>query len=171
MKTEKTEITEQVHLEKITWDNYNKIINLKVTREQNSFVAKNARSLIHAYVALSQGETIPYTFGIYVGKKPVGFVMAGYNGYEDGDPEFMKNTYFVWRFMIDRRYQGRGYGRQAFRLVLDFIRTLPNGPAELCWLSYEPENEVAKKLYASFGFVEVPEHYKEGEEMPAILKL
>ena len=163
--------TEQVHLEKITWDNYSRITKLRVTKEQDDFVARNTNSLIHAYIALSQGEITPYPFGIYLGKKPIGFVMIGYNGWEEGDPEFMKNTYFIWRFMIDKRYQGKGYGRQAFRLALDFVRTFPNGPSDICWLSYEPENEVAKKLYASFGFVEAPEGYKEGEEMPAILKL
>lgn len=161
----------QIRLEKITWDNYDKICRLRVTKQQDHYVARNDRSLIHAYLALSQGEIRAFPFGIYLGKKPVGFVMVGYNGYEDGEPEFMKNTYFIWRLMIDRRYQGNGYGRQAFALAMDFVRTLPCGPSELCWLSYEPENEVAKKLYASFGFVEVPEGYKEGEEMPAILKL
>ena len=84
--------TEQVHFEKITWDNYSKIIKLRVTKEQDDYVARNTSSLIHAYIALSQGEIVPYPFGIYLGKKPVGFVMIGYNGYEDGDPEFMKNT-------------------------------------------------------------------------------
>ena len=163
--------TEQIHLEKITWDNYYKITRLGVKKEQLNYVASNKYSLIHAYIALSQGEIKPFPFGIYLGKKPIGFVMVGYNGYEDGDPEFMKNSYFIWRFMIDRRYQGKGYGRQAFQLAMDFVRTLPCGPSELCWLSYEPQNEVAKKLYASFGFVEVPEHYKEGDEMPAVLKL
>lgn len=162
---------QQVHLEKITWDNYDRIIHLQVTKEQRNFVARNARSLIHAYVALSQGEIIPYPFGIYLGKKPIGFVMIGYNGYEEGDPEFMKNTYFIWRFMIDRRYQGKGYGRKAFGLALDFVKTFPSGPSDLCWLSYEPENEAAKNLYASFGFVEEPKYYVEGEEMPALLKL
>ena len=162
---------EQIHLEKITWDNYYKITNLHVKKEQSSFVATNLRSLAHAYVALSGGEIKPYPFGIYLGKKPIGFVMIGYNGYEEGDPEFLKDTYFIWRFMIDRRYQGKGYGRQAFQLALDFVKTFPCGKSDLCWLSYEPENEAAKKLYASFGFVEVPEYYKEGEEMPAILKL
>lgn len=73
--------------------------------------------------------------------------------------------------MIDKRWRGKGYGRQAFQMTLDFIRTYPCGPSDLCWLSYEPENEAAKKLYASFGFVEDPDNYKEGEEMPAILKL
>ena len=163
--------TEQIHLEKITWDNYEKLCKLRVKKEQDDYVARNNESLIHAYVAISEGQTRPFPFGIYLGKKPVGFVMIGYNGYEDGDPEFMKNTYFIWRMMIDKKYQGNGYGRQAFQLALDFVRTFPCGPSDLCWLSYEPENEVAKKLYASFGFTEVPEAYEEGEEMPAILKL
>ena len=34
--------TEQVHFEKITWDNYSKIIKLKVTKEQDDYVARNA---------------------------------------------------------------------------------------------------------------------------------
>ncbi len=163
--------TEQIHLEKITWDNYEQLCKLRVKKEQDDYVARNNESLIHAYVAISEGQTRPFPFGIYLGKKPVGFVMIGYNGYEDGDPEFMKNTYFIWRLMIDKKYQGNGYGRQAFQLALDFVRTFPCGPSDLCWLSYEPENEVAKTLYVSFGFVEVPEAYKEGDEMPAILKL
>ncbi len=163
--------TEQIHLEEITWDNYDKICKLRVTKEQDDYVARNDKSLIHAYLAVSQGEIKPYPFGIYLGKKPIGFVMIGYNGYEEGDPEFTKDTYFIWRFMIDKRYQGNGYGRQAFQLALDFVRTFPCGPSDICWLFYEPENEAAKKLYASFGFVEAPEGYVEGEEMPAILKL
>ena len=76
--------------------------------------------------------------------------------------------------MIDKRYQGRGFGKEAFKQVLDFVRSKPCGDAECVWLSYEPENEVAKKLYASFGFVEEPKGFDptvEGDEMPAILKL
>ena len=95
--------TEQIHPEKITWDNYDKICKLRVAKEQDSFAARNDRSLIHTYVALSQREIMPYPFGICLGKKPVGFLMVGYNGYEDGDPEFLKNTYFIRRFMIDKR--------------------------------------------------------------------
>ena len=53
----------------------------------------------------------------------------------------------------------------------DFVHTFPCGPSEICWLSYEPENEAARRLYASFGFAEAPEYYMEGEEMPAGLKL
>ena len=72
---------------------------------------------------------------------------------------------------MPKRYQGKGYGKAAFKLAIDFVKTFPNGPSNLCWVSYEPANEVAKNLYASFGFEEAPEYYIEGEEMPAILKL
>jgi diamine N-acetyltransferase len=43
------------------------------------------------------------------------------------------------------------------------------GEAEYCWLSYEPENKVAKALYESFGFTETGD--KDGDELIAVLKL
>ena len=62
---------------------------------------------------------------------------------------------------LDKSYQNRGYGKKAVELALRFIRTFPCGKADSCWLSYEPENTVAKSLYASFGFIETGE--KDGE--------
>ena len=55
--------------------------------------------------------------------------------------------------------------------ALELVRSFPCGESKYCWISYELENEAARKLYASFGFVEDPEHYVEGEEMPAVMKL
>ena len=73
--------------------------------------------------------------------------------------------------MIDKNHQNKGYGKAAMQLALDFIRTWPCGEAEYCWLSYEPENEVARKLYKSFGFVEAEKIPEGWDEIPAILKL
>jgi len=80
-----------------------------------------------------------------------------------------KGNYNLWRLMIDEKYQNKGYGREAVRLALDFIKTLPCGRSEYCWLSYEPENEVARRLYHSFGFEETGE--KDCDELIAVLKL
>ena len=167
---------ESLHFEKITWDNLDAIINLHVTKEQRDFVASNKDSFVHAFIRMTAEGKQVFPFGIYKGKKPVGFIMITYDvGEDDGEEPsaewFLRNSYFIWRFMIDKRYQGNGYGREAMQLALEFIRTFPAGEAKYCWLSYEPENKVAKKLYLSFGFEEHPEHYEEGEEMPAILKL
>ncbi len=38
--------------------------------------------------------------------------------------------------------------------AIELIRTFPYGKASVVFLSYEPENVVAKALYASFDFVE-----------------
>jgi diamine N-acetyltransferase len=73
--------------------------------------------------------------------------------------------------MIDNKYQRNGYGKKALKLALDFIKTYPCGDADCCWLSYEPENDVARKLYQSFGFVEAEKMPEGWDEMPAVLKL
>ena len=171
---------ETITLEKITYCNYVKTIwGLSVSRKQKNFVASNANSLAEAYVAITNGG-VALPFAICKNGKPIGFLMIGYGANDEDfngeDPEFIKmvkNSYCLWRFMIDKRYQGRGYGRKAMELALDYMRTLPCGKADNIWLSYEPENEVAKKLYASFGFIEQPQWYKgnKDEEIPALLRL
>ena len=100
----------------------------------------------------------------------IGYNEAGiYDSFGEEPPEVLKKNYSIWRLMIDKRYQGRGYGREAIGLALDFIRTWPCGEAEYCSLSYEPENQVAAKLYRSLGFVENGE--MDGDEIVAVLKL
>ena len=165
-----------VRLVDVDTDNLDELLDLTVTKPQKNVVASNVYSLAEAFAYTSEGKYAK-PFGIYAGDKPVGFLMIGYiNKDEEPDEgeeflDFMPGSYFIWRFMIDKKEQGKGYGREAMRLALDFIRTFPRGESGYCWLSYEPENEVAKKLYASFGFEERPEYWKEGDEMPAVLKL
>ena len=159
-----------LHLEELNNDNIWDVADLKVFRAQKSFVASNEWSIVQAYAVRNTGCKV-FPFGIFKGKKPVGFIMIAYNvaAICDEPLEYWKDNYYIWRFMIDKRYQGRGYGREALRLALDFIRTWPCGTADNCTLSYEPENEVAAKLYRSFGFVETGD--MDGGEAIALLKL
>jgi diamine N-acetyltransferase len=55
--------------------------------------------------------------------------------------------------MIDRTYQGAGYGRAALSKALDEIRAIPK--VSKVSISYMPDNPVTKLFYASFGFKEV----------------
>ena len=97
--------------------------------------------------------------------------MVGYDtdDYWDDAPAIAKGNYNLWRLMIDEQHQGKGYGREAVRLALDFVRTWPCGNADYCWVSYEPKNSVARKLYRFFDFVETGEY--DGEETIAVLGL
>ena len=163
-----------IHLEKIDSQNVWDVLDLKLRREQKEFVAPNDISIIQAYTAIVTGCSA-FPFAIYHDKRPVGFLMIGFNEAalyeldEEEAPSALKNNYSLWRLMIDKRYQGRGYGREAIRLALDFVRTWPCGKAELCEVSYEPDNEVAAKLYHSIGFAENGE--MDGDEIVAVLKL
>lgn len=164
-----------IHLEKITYMNIWEIADLKVFRSQKSFVASNLESIATAYAALDS-DCHAFPFGIYDEEKPDGFLMIGFNesvmydAYDDVDPPAsLKDNYSIWRLMIDKRYQGRGYGKQAVRLALEFIRTWPCGRAEYCEVSYEPENTDAARLYRAFGFIENGE--MDEDEIVAVLKL
>ena len=170
---------EQVRLVNVDTDNFEDLIKLTVNDDQKNFVASNIYSLAEAYATNAEGN-FAKPFGIYAGDKPVGFMMIGYlkkrNGKEEKDgeeetPDYYYGNYLFWRFMIDREQQRKGYGREALKLALDYIRTFPCGKAEYCWLSYEPENEAARKLYRSFGFVEAERMPRGWDEMPALLKL
>lgn len=159
-----------LRIEKINGKNVWDIVKLSVSEEQTSFVAKNEVSIIEAYTTITGGG-YAFPFGIYDDDVPVGFFMIGYDvdDYWEDAPEIAYRNYNLWRLMIDKNCQHQGYGREAVRLALDFIRTKPCGDAEYCWLSYEPDNEVAKKLYFSFGFIETGD--MDGEECIAVLKL
>ena len=164
-----------LHLEKIDAHNVWDVLDLKVAKTQKNFVASNDISIIQAYT--TEGTACrAFPFAICTEKRPIGFLMIGYNEaamydfYGDiKSPEILRDNYSIWRFMIDKRYQRRGYGKEAMKLALDFVKTFPCGKAEYCSLSYEPENEVAAKLYHSFGFVENGE--MDGDEIVAVLKL
>ncbi len=171
------EATMELHLEKITYLNWHDVENLHVTREQKEFLPDNVTSLAYAGIVRESGFHV-FTFGIYKRERPIGFVMIGYDiPYEPDDDlnekyRFTRSSYFIWRFMIDKRYQGRGYGKEAMKLILDYIKTGPCRKAEYAWICYDPENTVARRLYASLGFEEVTEAYNpEDDEILAVLKL
>ena len=159
-----------LRLEKITGKNVWSILKLSVSQNQESFVASNDISMIEAYTAIT-GNGYAFPFGIYEDDTPVGFLMIGFDkdDYWDDAPSIANGNYNLWRLMIDKKHQKKGYGREAVRLALEFIKTFPCGKADFCWLSYEPENEVASRLYRSFGFTETGE--MEGNEIIAVLKL
>lgn len=159
-----------LRLEKVNGANVWDILKLKVAKEQETFVAANEVSIIEAYTAIT-GNGYAFPFGIYDDDTPVGFLMIGFDTDDDWEnaPPVAKGNYNLWRLMIDGKYQNNGYGKQALGLALEFIKSFPCGNAEYCWLSYDPENDVARRLYRSFGFIETGE--MDGDEVIAMLKL
>lgn len=128
-----------INLKEITKDNIDDVLALKVRDDQKGFVVTNAESLAKAY---AYSETA-YPFAVYDDDMLVGFIMMGY--YE------VKGYYTLWEFMIDQRYQNKGYGRKALNLGIDFVKEKFH--PDSIYTGVAPGNSVAKGLYESVGFV------------------
>lgn len=157
-----------ISLRKLTVDNFIECINLEPKEEQKKFIARNIYSLAEAYIAISNGYCIPMPYAIYHHETMIGFIMLSYEQADEEDDND-ETVYKIWRLMIDKKYQGMGFGKKAMEKALDLIRTFPYGRAYLVVLSYHPDNVVAKKLYASLGFIETGEI--EDDEVWAVLHL
>ena len=75
----------------------------------------------------------------------------------------------LWRIMVDKNYQGKGYAKQAAAKILDEIKTKPYGEANYIYTSYKPTNIASKNLFASFGFAETGA--MDGDELIARLAI
>ena len=142
-----------IKLQKITWDNWEECMRLEVTEEQDNYIASNMYSLAQSYVAQLNDELPPMTYAICNDDVLIGFTMFGYDTADENEHD-NEPCYFIARFMIDKRHQNKGFGKQAMVEVLEYIKSYPQGAAASVYLSYEPSNVVAQKLYKSLGFVE-----------------
>ncbi len=142
-----------ITLEKITWDNFDDIICLKVKAEQDSFIADNVYSLAQSYVALLNDENPPISLAILNDGKVIGYTLISYNKPEENIYEYAP-YYNISRFMIGSEFQGKGFGKAAFKVILDYLCTKPQGEADAVYLSYSPGNTVARLFYEKFGFIE-----------------
>lgn len=133
-------------LREVTRENWRAALRLAVRPEQQRFIADYAPiaaiALAKAYVRPGGLVWTPYAF--YAGNQMVGFVALAY---EPGSAD----NYWICHFFIDRDHQGRGYGREALRLLIEFVREQhPN--CHVLQLTVHPENVAAQRLYLSAGF-------------------
>jgi diamine N-acetyltransferase len=152
-------------IQPVTKANWNVIAKLKVREDQNHFVAPNVYSIAESHYGYDEpdgsGHWEMYPFGIYDDRTPVGFFMYAYNF---SNREFEA---FITRLMVDENHQGKGYGKFGMQQMLEIFRQ--DNRIHSVGISYEPDNEVARKLYASLGFVETGKMLE--NETVAVLRL
>lgn len=128
-----------VTLRAVTRETVGAICALQVAPNQTHFVAPNAVSIAQAYFEPENA----WFRAIYADETPVGFLML------DDDPAAQE--YNLWRFMIDARYQGLGYGRLALELLIAHVRTRPGATA--LYTSCVPGDGSPCPFYERMGFV------------------
>jgi diamine N-acetyltransferase len=138
-----------VSLRKITADTVRAICALETNEDQKGFVAANAVSIAQAHFAPSAQFR-----AVYADEIPVGFIM-----WRPGDKE---GECFLWRFMIDRRHQAKGYGRAALALLLQSLRS--EGVKQIR-TSYVAGGASPRGFYVALGFRETGGSLANGERL------
>ncbi len=134
-----------VTLREITPENRSTIEALSVTDEQSEYVAGVADSLVEA---AQTPDARPWYRAVYAGDEPVGFVMIS-DGITVVNPDYL-GPYFLWRLLVDRRHQGRGYGSAALQLVVELLRTRPDARVLITSAAPGPASPV--DFYVGQGF-------------------
>lgn len=129
-----------IHLVDIDPGNWR--LGLKVAESQKHYASDSYAMLARAYAYREQRSR---AFVIYDDETPVG--MGMYHDCPDLD------AYDLSQIFIDERHQGQGYGKATTKLVLDEMKK--DGKFKKVVLCYIEGNDAAKKLYESFGFIEI----------------
>ena len=136
----------EIELRKIDAANKDAVVLLEVFDSQKPYIASNDKSLETA--AEEEYKNIARPFAIYADDNLVGFTMFAFD-FEDSEPE-----YWLWRFMIDKNFQGKGYGSAVLKKIIEYFRD--NG-ANHIFLSTKETKTRALKLYHKYRFAETGE--------------
>ena len=125
-------------LQEVTRENWRATLGLAVFPEQQRFIAEcvpiAAIALAKAYIRPAGLVWVPYALYAERGEM-VGFTELAY------EPESLGN-YWIFHLFIDCHYQGRGYGKEAISLLLQFIRD-HHPQCQAIQLTVHPENDQA----------------------------
>ena len=142
-------------MKSITQENVFEVISLwdSLDDEQKQSVAPNSISLAQAYA----NRDCAWPRAIYLDEKVMGFIMLRL--YDKDIPDVDQPSYFLWRFMIGKPYQGKGYGKEVLDLiknkcVMDKIKNL--------YVTCTMHTPMPYQFYINYGFIDLKE--TDGEE-------
>src|SRR4051794_13569293 len=129
-------MSDDVELRDVTAENWEAVADLELAPEQQDLVASNLYS-----IAESKFDPDARPRAVYAGERVVGFLM--YDVSRRGGT--LRAS--IYRFMIDAKYQGKGYGRTALAKALGEIKAIPG--VNKISIRYMPDNPIAQPFYAS----------------------
>ncbi|MBO4569749.1 MAG: GNAT family N-acetyltransferase [Clostridia bacterium] len=114
-----------------------KVFKIEINKEQANYLSEKSK----IEKMLKKKDVLG--FDVFYNKKLVGFAML---------KEFDKNKFFLWDYLIERTYQGKGLGTQALRELIDLLKREYN--CKLLTTTYKIGNEIGKHIYEKLGFVQ-----------------
>lgn len=133
-----------ITIKEVTRENWLEALELRVHPEQERFAPPVVYAMARACIQPEGDPVTPYA--IYADGQMVGYFNCAYNPDTD-------DVYWISNFLIDRRYQRRGYGKAALTAIIALIRArFPRCRA--INLTVHPENAIARRMYEKLGFAD-----------------
>ena len=132
-------VHKQLHFKSVNAENRREVEGLTVFSEQAGFIESVSECLREA-----DELELWRPVGIYDSDTLIGFAMYGYF------PEPAPGQLWLDRLLIDKRYQGKRYGRQAVFALLGRLQT--EYKCDKVYLSVYKDNSHAIHLYQQIGF-------------------
>ena len=120
---------------------------LRTSEAQERFVSTVVESLADAE---EEADARGLYWAVYDDETPVGFVMISE---EVGSSEYIPN--FLWKLLIDQRYQRRGYGTATLDLIVERFRGRPG--VDVLWTSAGRGEGSPIPFYERYGFEQTGE--------------
>ena len=137
-----------IELRAIDESNMDAVVLLEVSDDQKQYIASNKSSLETAM--REEYRAIARPFAVYADGRIVGFTMFAFE-LMSSDPD---DRYWLWRFMIDKNSQRKGYGSAALEKIIDYFKS--HGAHHIL-LSTKESNTAALSLYHKHQFAETGE--------------
>ncbi len=126
------------------------VLEMRTRPDQERFVSPVEESYRDAVM---EAHACPRMWSVHAGGSIVGFVMISDGIAQatlDADPDLL-GPYYLWRLLIDARYQRVGYGTAALDAVVAYLRGRPG--AEILWTSAGEGDGSPRPFYERYGFV------------------
>ena len=146
-----------IELREVTDANRDAVMALHAGPAEGRFVSSVADSIEEA---AETPEGSPWYRAVYLEGEPVGFVMLSWD--VTPQPPDIIGPWFLWKLIVDERYQGRGLGRKIVERVVELIRA--QGATEL-FTSHVVAEGGPDGFYERLGFVPTGTFDPQGERI------
>lgn len=136
-----------VSLRPLSESNREAVDALRVSPGQERFVSGVAESLVEA---AEHPDARALCWVVHAEDTPVGFVMIAD---EVGSPEYI--PHYLWKLLIDERYQRQGFGTATLDLIVEYFRGRPEVEALTTSAAQGDGSPIA--FYERYGFEQTGE--------------
>ena len=129
-----------IRLELVNKDNFDQVLDLEVAPKDQRRVASVEYSLAQAWLYRDSEVLFPYA--VKSGQLTVGFLLLSYQP--------MENSYYIWRLLIDQKYQNQRFGKEVIQQVLQ--RARDDQQCHKVTVNYVIGNHKMRYILEKFGF-------------------